>query len=1271
MLDSSTALLIITISCVSAFQISDSEREVYRINGVTQTNPTSTLDCNPADMEITFSLQLQTTSGTILPFSVQCSRPRRGFAVKNVGVVPSDVEKMSAMVYSTDNFGNLNDGLNQSLPDAPYLSPDELPPGARGLKELSITTPHGWGDFPDTSFVDALCIAAQSQGESIDLFSWCTTGVTPADYDTLNDKRYGAQIALGDLKDRILNANNVTAGILQSIYQAQHDLTGFSQNVNQSLYNANRTLEVIQDKENAVYTALQKGLGILDPDIKGTQQESIDLSNTLTAITNSTSNDLQKLALFDSQLMVQVNENLDAFHSELSNTQAALGASFYSFQTDLMALLSGIKEFQLQTNVINSLNALIQANARRAATVPNRNGNLLRPFADDMGQAPADKLYDLGPLWNHIDVSDIVIRKVVTIGGTPTGVATRLVDSCGSLVTLRKNTMRPSSRDMINWIGPQGCDATWQQPNDPFGMAFCWCSIVITELKCVLANTLNVPDPSAIDAFLNGAVEVTEDTGCVQGTPVAFDSDSGGLDHVAVTSLAELASAFAKIGSRASLQTKPYCLHSRKRNVKTRDIADVDELKNDDPLKFTELLMAINSSYTGNLANVFSYELALDYMATSDHFDDWNAHVNGELPDGGTHERFVYRFLSGTTLSSGWKFTLALVSDTFLRVSKMYPASDSHTVTYTVGGVTTVSKDVTVTDPHETLLPGVFVMVWDPITFASARYDISQDALPLVPHSDRRRNTVLLPLVPSPEQFSLGYWVAQEGRPFPHTEVDSPSNYKVEIDSDPNSPTYGKCVGTARIGGGGLCTMLQYQFWRPFGVFNDFSKSGSMLIDQMSASTRALINIPRGPIRILVESACPKIISLVQSSVEMVLLVGNTLDSTNLFLATQYGPCAAPTAREIPIAPGGKARVSFFLCGAGSPPGSEYVEFSAKVNNEFLPCANVVDMTMAVGTGVDGSLAATWNSSITTNAVQLDVALVLAQGVIDNQLNFTNRIDALARDDLYQYGWRLPNVTLAQTAENQNRLAAIAKNASDRARALASLAIDFTYITDLFASDLAALQAEEDANSARRAAALASAVRHSDEAKISLSELIDLIPKIDQAGKYFTAAMAELGESLYQAFVSAQTMDHGLNPLWDVPYPPTYSNRRNGWNIVGDVLVGIVKLANKGIGYIRSFANKIADTVTSFAADQFTSIFTQFILPILIIGGIAFGGFALVRYGPQLADRCGNSCRSSSSPGDNKFSPSMVRILQSARRIDSSIKTTAELEASLPAHPQK
>ena len=82
-----------------------------------------------------------------------------------------------------------------------------------------------------------------------------------------------------------------------------------------------------------------------------------------------------------------------------------------------MMLWTAVKRYHLQDDMINSINSQIQQVIQTQKSTTNGRGALLTPFSDDLGNAPATNLYSLGSLYNHIDISIIVIREVIVIGG--------------------------------------------------------------------------------------------------------------------------------------------------------------------------------------------------------------------------------------------------------------------------------------------------------------------------------------------------------------------------------------------------------------------------------------------------------------------------------------------------------------------------------------------------------------------------------------------------------------------------------------------------------------------------------------------------------------------------------------------------------------------------------------------------------------------------------------------------------------------------------------
>jgi hypothetical protein len=1249
-------LLACTTTPATGFQIVDQEQTVFRINGILQNQPQATVNCNPSDQGIEFNLQVQSSTGTLIPVDVTCPIIQRGYSVILAGFIPRDAGLIRVVVYVAGNLDNL------AMANA--TDSVDLPPGAQALLELSVLTPNGWGDFPDSLAVAAMCIAAQSQGEDIEFYSMCGDGPTAEDVARTRAQSADATLKFQDFLNSVNEANAAGARVLNDILTAQGATVNWSRLVNATFDQLDRELLVLQNKTTLIYQKLQQASTVLDGPLQQTQVDSAALAAQLAAATNVSSSNIQKLALQESQLDAQINENLAQFHGTVTDTHRTMLDATRSMEKGLIQLFTALARHHQQTDIKNSLTAQVHRAVQSLRNVPNPRGNILVPYTDDMGRPPASNLYDIGELYNHIDISDIVFRMVVVIGGTTYGIATRIVDSCGSLAILRNGVVGPGARDIFDWIGPPQCDTTWRQPYTQRGSTFCFCALTVTEQRCPLQNNAGVPNPSAIASFLSTPIDINFASGCVSdGSASTFIPGAGGLHGTSATSVDEIATLFSTIGNRVPYPTvrkAPYYIFSLKRNVNAY-VAYVPDMAN--PTRVMDMLIPTNSSYERNMVYMYFTVVSLDYIASSDNFDAWNAVVNGLLPDGMFHRRILYNNFGTAQTGAGWEVAMAAFTEDSLTVSKLIQNAEYRTAQVRINGVTTAISDVSVVDPYERALPGVYTMAWNPVEFGTTRWDISQDSMPLVPHGNRREGSVLLPISQTEDRFSLTEWQVIEGRPFPHKEVDPAGLYQVSIDDNINSPTFGRCVGTARIGGGGLCSMLQNQYWQAFGIFNDPDVRGTILIRQLTASSSFTINVPRGPIGVAVQSACPSVVQLGQSGVELVLLMTNPLATTNVVRVTQYGPCNVPAPRDVAIAGGAVARVSFFTCVAFAATSGEYVEIAANVNGEFLPCSNTFNLSLAAGTGIDRTLAATWNSTLQINVVQTSVILSLTQRVIDDAMNQTHALETAARQDLAQYSWRLPNITLEQLADNEARILELARNASARATAVASTATDFTYVGQEFDARLAQERANFQSLSDQRTQAYLTIVAANRQAKLSLDQFGDLIPQITAAGQLFTDALYQVGLSMINAVRAQQTLDPTVADAWLVPVKENDTGGGfldNLWVQVGRVVTGFLKLAISGVNVLRSLANTVQDFIeatTESLLGYLAKFLLPILLPILFVGGIAL----LVWYGPQLI----NKARQCNLPNANAFSPEMLTILDQARKINPNIKSNAEILATL------
>lgn len=1239
-----------------AFRIIDQQDIVVRINGILTKQSQVTLFCDsPTDQGVTFTLQIQQADGTVRLIVYQCATVLQTYVVSYMGVIANDAAVISSTNYMAHNLANLA-LINSSVPAYPYLTPDQLPPGGlRKLLELSVTAPNGnWGDYPDSAYVQAVCTAAMAQGEDIFQYSVCGEGPSTADYNNLVARKDQALLGLKAMMGAIEAAQSQQLVVESELHRNQIGQQNWTQMTNARVVADQRALNLTKDKEDAIYASLSRKISAQDAPIASSSAEIAQLAQDLANISSGSILDIQRLAGVEAQLAQQAMQAIADFANYAKLSKKQILAIFRAIEQDQVALYTSLKRWYTQDDVLIAQNAQLQKALQRFRTTPNANGRLLYPFTEDVGRPPANDLTNLGPLLNHMNVADDTIREVVDFSGTVYGVTTRMKYNCGSIYLLRQGIMNPSWRDMLGWIGPPGCDTTWSLPNNPQDPNFCKCEISITEHRCVLRNTLGTPDADAISAFRSGFFETSTDTGCI-ADGVSFPNDgSGGLDQVTVTTFAALTDVFARIGGRTPYggNPAPYRFIPRVRASRA-DVLYVQSMNN--ASNFMDLAMPVSDDVIGNLVFMYMNTIPLEYQASYDNFNALSPYVDGVCPDGMQQEPVLYNRFPQGAVGQGWKMYLALFSDEYLTVSKLFMSSRLATAQLTIDGTTQVLGGVDISNPYQSYLPADEGMVWNPSLSDRVLYDTYR--VELSPHPILREGEVTLDLSRSPAEHRRDVWEYVNGSPFPHKEINPASNYEVALDSDPTSPTYGECLGAARVGGGGWCTMREHTRWQALGVFNDPTITGTMIAREIDATTQQVVTVPSGPISVMIESACPSVLAIAESGVQLSILLRNPLPGTNTIVMSQFGPCRVPGPKTIDIAGGATASVAVYPCGI--PGGRDYVKFSTLIAGGYSQCSGLVNLTLGAGAGIDNSTATSWLTTLTINTVQTDVVAVLLNTILDDLHNTSIQIETAARNDYTAQPYQLPNVTLAQMGNIENNLLSAAANATQIATQTSALVTNFSDVNYPFDAELAATDAQISALNDQTTAEMQQLRKGNEQTRLSLDELEQVIPYVQEMVDEFAGFWLSWGTAVITAIKAATSLETDVSARWDKPVPGEPKND-NGWDIFGMALVALGNLTESAIKALAKGLNDL------FHLSDIWGFLIRMIVTILVVLGavalVVFGGYFMVRFCTKVS-RAANK-----APSALRLDPALIEIHRRASAMDRSVRSIdAMINSANPA----
>ena len=1026
---------------VDAFQILSKYSNLLVRNGTRMTDTVLSVRCAPSDMNVEQQLQLQSDNGVVHAVTVQCMSVQRVYRAKYSGVIPSDGELESSVQCASQSTENIT-----------LADPELVPRHSRVLLE---------SDERLRNFLD-------SSRNPLTFESSRFPGVNKLTLQRLC-RQWAPSSAMP--QDQFINTclnGGANLDIMSQLRGSQQDLEkkleGFSQLMTN--LNSNETL-AIELLVNATvvfgnYSSVVKQQ--LDLQANTTALTRAQMNDTLRYVTLNNQNTLLTLAgdtaniknLSDSikNLATTGQSNFQQAFADVAqnfaNQSAALlestvrrkedKALFYEqMQTVRQMFVDTITEFekvQRDEDMLAAHNAEIQRKLEIYKTTPNSNGRTLFPFVVDPGLAPVQDRYSLPSQKASVVFSYDAIRYVTldTDTGLPFGVLTTLGFACDTVWSVTTDPVGPGWRDFYSWIGPSGCDHTWTTKSPR-----CKCAILVEEKRCRLSNST-----AGLWLDADSALRADSVAGCTDSAVTNFDSSM----PVAVRSHEDLISAFQRISQRVlySQEFPGYRFVATYPKIE-REVMFLAGLAN-----ITSVTGFMNpdadSNYGDNLFYTFMRTLEVSYRIRRDNMQAYRDLVYGRLPTGMTDsEKLFDRTPSSGDTGRCTRFDWMMYSNEFLTVTELQFDSTSTEVRVTVDGRATSFYDTQIRNPYDSLLPGVTSIVWAPSQGDSRAWDTGDDDVQSCAFKQSCRGTLVYPMVPSADQFTLEAWEKNASRKFDHPSGSVvASYYEVSIDSNISSPTYGRCRTLPLAGGGGWCILRDHFQVVYTGVFNDPNTDGTVILLDRDASYTGTLTLPSGEYSRILSSDCPRIgTPVAHIDDQLIIPITNSAPSVVDVRVTQLGAC--PSTLLISLPPKQTLNLDRRVCPLGAPGSPDTVGFEVRSSGgSFKSCPGQVELVRFNVTAERSRFRGTASLALAAriNSITNNQTLVYMALARYDLLSLLMSASAYSLQSKLNMGYRVSNSTFASYSAIIEQLRRVKQDTEDLARTSAAAAGNIT-----------------------------------------------------------------------------------------------------------------------------------------------------------------------------------------------------------------------------------
>lgn len=1192
---------------VAAITFLGSPVSVTPLNGIRSKFVDQELEFSLGDFGITTAFQVLDPDGG--PPTAVTVTPLATEIVSNaafVGFLPASTSVINSKVFmasDTDAFI----GTNLTTPAPPYLEPADQPGGRRLLEALVATADGGYALYPDQDFVLAMCLNALAHGQDPTIWKVCAQGPSASDVSSMQDELQNDNAKIRTFAASLRAANATENTLATQLNRVNAQVSDWENKtvavLNYTDLYLNRTAEKITEQARVMAVALNQ-------EATSVSRVSSTLANSVGALAllvNATSTRQMQLQLANLQGFSNYMNLLDEYASILQfDYKRDVSVNRFQQQSGL-DLITLFQRYLRGDDMKRAQNAQLQSAFEAVAFKPDKYGYTLYPVTLDYGSAPVEDVSTLGPLYNNVPHSDVVVRSI-TADNPPVGVATRVKYKCEIAFAVKSAPTQPSGDDTVSWLGPRGCDFTWSGPYN----RRCQCALSTEESKCVLQNTAGVLSDATIAAWFNASTVVDTTTGCL-AIGVPFTSGVGGLDQTGVTSIADGGYTFATIAQRGIYPGTQYNMTSLTRGVNTV-VGYSDAMRN--ASMFMDLAMPSSLAASQNLIFWMKNEWAASFRFTADRIENYRAILDGNLPNGISQQSLLYeRMRNGELLTRGTLFSVMLASRETLVLSKVSPSAVLTTVQYTINGVSKTTSDVRRLVVDDELLRKTHFEVLDPDNFESVLVDVPQSEISASPIAGLREGKISLLLSSDPTRLARDAFGVDNGVDLPDRRgSNSPSVYLTALDSNVNSPTYGQCITESLAGFSQGCNVRAHYSAQAFGAFTTPGVLATIIYTRRDDLYRTTLSLPNGPIQEELEAGCPTATPRPSLGLSVMIELTNKGRKPMRIGFVQHGACAAGKVfNDITVAAG--ATVPFnqaFACLTAPASSPDYITFVYVLDDGVRrPCSARIPLTGGASTTPNQNMDVAPNVNYTISLAGYAVdsisgfALQLEMQLANNSASILST-GSLARR---QFAFQMPNSTLDAYAAARAQFAANEAQARNDSAFIQSQFVNLTTLTFPYDDEIAAIRDSQTAARAQSNASLAAAQALYADVQLTIPTLKRVVTAVKAAAP----AVIDITRAIADGLIAALKKDALLNsPRWI----PSRFDSDDGFSGFVEGAYGVLGMATvdveDGVEVVAETADaidtSIADTIANFLK---SGLFSSIIVIIVIIAilVVAFPAF--------------------------------------------------------------
>lgn len=832
----------------------------YITNGAISSNRTITVQCSPADLDQTFTLQVTPTSGATIPVTVTCKAPVAQFNVAIQGYLPTDGIRQCYRACAVRGISVVTPGSNTNFTDrSAFYSTN---PGF--VNAVTAENSNGDSNIPVISHIQRLMKERKRQDlldqEELDelqanhgrnrhllqldpgSFALATVAYAVAftalvQVNLLSSKVSSLQTEADTTKQTLSNYINAT-----DVWEGQT-----TQQL-QTLDNVQHTTYAIETQALAAQTATSNAL---NASIQSNIALASALNSNFTSVyrnLTSISNQMLTLSAIVNATVIANTGNLVALQGQVLNLTSQLANTVTNFSTS-SATNFQTAFLQLRQTVINVRdlagnlqNAINQTPVKRGLTrsvvmalLNTTNIGIYTPFLENYGALPTVDLSDSGQLY-------IDNFRLLFISNANYFYQVDIQIYCALGWMMQTPQAWTTWLDLFEAMGPYNCDPT---------LFACQCYATAEIVSCARNNTF-------------GQVDLVN-AGQLQASLCAAHTLSAPSYSPVITSSSNFTTYLSSVCALGATGGYQVISLRQKQNITAVYSSSVCAMDYNSMMMINQSPSYSNQNFAYALLSLIpqSFDTVLNQVQSN--VDA----VDGVCPPGLSTTFQPFEIIE-TQPASCIQGCFMSYQGPMLPIYALTQPVVTTDVTVNVNGVIYDEYDAIVNQQVGYNLQSQYILLGPPGGAGSGNvvYDVTSGNMELSPTASDREGKLTYALTNNPNNFTMAYWVASNGEPFNHMKGSNVASlYKRNLVNVTTSPV---CqLNTGQLAGT-VCTMLQSLAPSSFQPNNGFAQF------EMKTSTYTIdIPVPDGTVYLLQNSGCPGTQILATSSQVVTLVLSN------------------------------------------------------------------------------------------------------------------------------------------------------------------------------------------------------------------------------------------------------------------------------------------------------------------------------------------------------------------------------------------------------------